>query len=509
MRRARIPLALCLLIISAAAWASTLASARTPTRRPAEVLIGNPAVGRGVRSTRPGLAEAFRFRSRSAGTITATRVYIDGHNAARMIVAALYSNRGARPGRRLAIGSLSRPRRDAWNTITIGSAAIAARGTYWIAVLGRGGKLYMRETQRWCSSASSILIGVKSLPPRWGSRPHRKSCAISAYGRASRPGTGAPTSGGTQGSGGGSGAGAGGGNGGGSGGPISGPCPLTAAAQSCWASHTGVPGYTEAQILAGQSPLTHVVGDVTVTTNGAVIRNEWIDGCIAIDANDVTIEDSLIHTQDGCQGGNGGSAPSAINDGLSGTTGLLIEDTEVDGMNGAGNTFGVTGDNYTCLRCNVHGFTQNFQEIANALIQDSYSHYLNINDQCAHANVVYDESAANSIVEHSYLDASGTGSGCITAAFNFEGAWGSPTNLTVDDSYLAGHAGADIAGDCGATNIHITNDALSANNGYNGTDYVYAFDSSNSGNVWKGNRVPELGGEAAPPPTGNPGNGNC
>ncbi len=67
------------------------------------------------------------------------------------------------------------------------------------------------------------------------------------------------------------------------------PCPLTKAAQSCWAAHTGVPGFTEAQILAGQSNLTHVVGNLTVTTPGTVINNQWIDGCIAVKANNVTI----------------------------------------------------------------------------------------------------------------------------------------------------------------------------------------------------------------------------
>ena len=39
------------------------------------------------------------------------------------------------------------------------------------------------------------------------------------------------------------------------------PCALTVAAKSCWATNTGVPGWTEAQIVAGQSPLQHVVGD--------------------------------------------------------------------------------------------------------------------------------------------------------------------------------------------------------------------------------------------------------
>ena len=114
------------------------------------------------------------------------------------------------------------------------------------------------------------------------------------------------------------------------------PCAWTAAASSCWAAHTGVlngTGFTEAQILAGQSTLRHVVGDQTITQAGTVIANEWIDGCIAVKANNVTIEDSLIDTQDQCSGGNGQAAPIAINDGGGDGTGsgvvsgLTIVDT--------------------------------------------------------------------------------------------------------------------------------------------------------------------------------------
>jgi hypothetical protein len=182
--------------------------------------------------------------------------------------------------------------------------------------------------------------------------------------------------------------------------------------------------------------LKHVMGDIAVRTAGTVIANEWIDGCIAIEANDVTIEDSLITTQDGCSGGNHGTTPSAINDGNGSTPrGLMIKHTEVDGLNDTGDAYGVTAVNYTCDHCNVHGFAKDLQESNNVLIKDTYAHDLTTNDECVHANVVYDESGTDSTVEHSYLDATGTSTGCITTAFNFEGGWGPPRNLTLDDSY--------------------------------------------------------------------------
>lgn len=288
------------------------------------------------------------------------------------------------------------------------------------------------------------------------------------------------------------------------------PCALTAAAEPCWASHTGVPGYTETQILAGQSPLRHVVGDITVTTPGAVISNEWIQGCIAVDAEDVTIEDSLIRTRDTCQGGNRGTASSAVNDGNgSSPTGLVIRDTEVDGMNAPGDAYGISGSNYTCLRCNVHGFSKNIAAGSAVLIQDTYSHDLSLKDQCSHSSTIYADSAKNVRVEHSYLTASGTSDGCITAAFMNGGSWSPPSGDTIDGSYLEGVSGADMQEGCGSTNIHVTDNAFSSVNGYHGTDYVYGFEPRDLGNIWSGNYIPQLTQAAAPPPAGVPSSGGC
>ena len=191
MRRLRITPALCLLTMSATACLCTLAWATTSTSRTARILVGNPTVGPRVRSTHGGEAEAFRFRSRSAGTITAIRVYIDSHNAAKSIATGLYSNHNHRPGRRLTSGSLSRPKRGAWNTVIVRSATIAARQAYWIAVLGQRGKLSLRITAgARCSSEHSTRTGVKSLPLRWGQRRHSLSCAMSAYGTGRHPAAG-------------------------------------------------------------------------------------------------------------------------------------------------------------------------------------------------------------------------------------------------------------------------------------------------------------------------------
>ncbi len=282
------------------------------------------------------------------------------------------------------------------------------------------------------------------------------------------------------------------------------PCALNAGAESCWAAHTGVPGYTEAQILAGMSNLTHKTGDLTITQDGTVIDGVWLDGCIAVRANNVTIKRSLIRSQGGCQGGNGQASASAVNSGNSaangqGITGLVIQDTEVDGMNPSFDSAGIGASDYRCTRCNVHGFHKNFWLLNNAAIVDSYSHDLaSPNPSCIHAETVNADSATNVSVVHSFLKASGA-DGCVTGALMNGGSWGPGSNVTIDRNYLEGTAGADAVGACGATQISYTNNAFSNNNGYSGTLFIYGFNKSGAGNVWSGNFIPETGAAMGAP----------
>lgn len=497
--------AVCTLVASAVAWGSTPAKP-TPAPRSGPdgvattstgvVLFGDTSVEARRDYTRAGRAEAFQLRSRRSGVLTSISVYLDSRNAASIVMVGLYTDPSDHPSRQVASGLLSSPKAARWNTVIVRSTRIFSGRTYWVALLGREGRLYFRVRSRArCLGESSAQTDLKSLPSSWNPGRRQSMCSISAYGKghpegaSPKPVGSSPTSPGAN-------------------GPPAGsvPCPLAAAAESCWALHTGVPGYSEAQILAGHSALKHVVGNITVRADGAVISDKWIDGCIAIDAKNVTIENSLIVTQNTCQGGDYGTAPSAINDGDGATTtGLVIKDTEVDGMSAAGNSYGVSGGSYTCLRCNVHGFTKNLTAGNDVLIQDTYSHDLSIHDDCAHAETIYADSATNITVEHAYLRASGSSDGCITAAFMNGGTWGPPSNITLDKSYLEGFSGADMEEACGSTDIRVTNNAFSDHNGYNSTDYVYGFDRYDAGNAWSGNYVPEHDDAVL----GNPGRGGC
>jgi hypothetical protein len=305
------------------------------------------------------------------------------------------------------------------------------------------------------------------------------------------------------------------------------PCALTHAdgadgTNSCWATHTGVQsgtGFTEAQILAGQSTLKHVVGDQVLSTAGEVVKDEWIDGCVEIAAPNVTLEDSLIHSDHQCQPADGTTAPAAISTGEH-STGALVADVTVDAIdpgNGAdGDSRGVSlysgGDE--CLRCNVFGFSKDFlldgSSSGRTLLQDSYGHDL-ADDwssvsaaesaACPHENVIFDDSSSYVTIEHSY--AIGTGAGyCITGAIDDLGDYGAFGHDVVDSSYAEGVDGADMytgrSGNCG-TPFQVTNNALSNDNGYNGTDTINYW--TDTGNRWSGNYVPEFGLYFLEPPT--------
>jgi hypothetical protein len=279
---------------------------------------------------------------------------------------------------------------------------------------------------------------------------------------------------------------------------------------SCWATNTGVQagtGYTEAQIEAGQSTLTHVTGDLTITTTGTTISNEWISGCIAIEASNVTITNSLITPNgDTCSGGAHNNASSAINNGDIGSpstpTGTMIENVTVDagsspGPGTAGDTYGISLAGGECLRCNSFGFAKDFWldgAASNpALLQDSYAPSLEACtpvSTCTHMDAVFLDSSSYVTVEHSYILATNGGDN-TTAALDAQQDYGPIDHVKLDDSYVEGSAGVDVEWSCGATHSAITNTAFSKDSKFPNAPIDYY--QTNSGDVWSGNYIAETG----------------
>lgn len=279
--------------------------------------------------------------------------------------------------------------------------------------------------------------------------------------------------------------------------PPAGDCALTAAAESCWASKTGVPGWTNAQIVAGQSPLKKVNGDVTITTDGTVYANKWVEGCIAVKASNVTIQNVLVRSNHPCYGGKTAGTGALISTGANGGGGirnLRVIDTEIDGRNAPGDTMGIGQTEYTCIRCNIHGTAKGAKADQNVTVQDSYLHHLSYDGRTHTENFFYNGGAGNIVVRHNWMKANAQYS---TAAVSFNNDWAG-SNAVVDSNYLEGAGGAGFTGGAmGKTppNMHhivVTNNKFSPNNSW-GAKAAYGFDPKAPGNVWSNNTLSTTG----------------
>lgn len=123
---------------------------------------------------------------------------------------------------------------------------------------------------------------------------------------------------------------------------------------STWpnASNTGVPSGTT---------LTTVTGDLNLTTDGEIFENKLVNGTISVNADNVTIRNCKI-VVDGAYGVGSFGAN------------LLVHDCEIDGGNVVGQT-GISAENYTLQRCNIHGCDNSTWAQLNVLIEDNFIHH--------------------------------------------------------------------------------------------------------------------------------------
>jgi hypothetical protein len=133
----------------------------------------------------------------------------------------------------------------------------------------------------------------------------------------------------------------------------------TSTASGVWpdGSNTGVPEGVA---------LTNYTGPTTITASGTVIDGKKITDCILIKANDVTIKNSLLQS--------GGCFYNVLSD--NGNTGLKLIDVEIDGLNYSSGNSALAGDNFTCLRCDIHGSEDGVKAGDNTVVQDSWIHDL-------------------------------------------------------------------------------------------------------------------------------------
>jgi hypothetical protein len=239
------------------------------------------------------------------------------------------------------------------------------------------------------------------------------------------------------------------------------------------ASNTGVPAGTV---------LTLHSGDLAINTAGTVINALDITGTVAVNANNVTIENSRI------RGSNYWGI--LIKDGVTGTK---VTDTEINGGgvgSGTPGSDGIQGPG-TFLRLNIYGVENGINATGPYSLTDSYVHDLGSPGEPHYDCVQNDGGMSNITIEHDTLLSPDQNSAVMV-----DNGFGPISNVTVDNSLLAGGnytVYSDSSQGSGRiSGISFTNNRLRS--GYFG----YA-DFNGNTPVWSGN-VDDVTGKAISAP---------
>jgi hypothetical protein len=126
---------------------------------------------------------------------------------------------------------------------------------------------------------------------------------------------------------------------------------------------TTVSGYPDASNTGPTGLLRESNGNITVSRPGTVIENRRINGCITIQADNVTIRNSEIN----CDGRTG------IKNWRQDHTGLLVVDTEIECGHKSAQT-GISERNFTVRRSELFGCENIIWAEQNVVIEDNYIH---------------------------------------------------------------------------------------------------------------------------------------
>ncbi|MQY36727.1 hypothetical protein SRB17_47290 [Streptomyces sp. RB17] len=264
--------------------------------------------------------------------------------------------------------------------------------------------------------------------------------------------------------------------------------------------------FPDARTTGPRIPLTpHPTGNMSVRTDGTVIKGWDITGSLDIYADDVTIIDSKI-TSTNWWGVN--LRP--------GHRGLRILHTTVTAVPGKGPDNG--GVDYAVSNMGTSSVEVGWCDISvfgNALsmgqgyLHDNYVHNLvpfrNNGGEWQHTDAVISGGGAKGrlIVRHNTLLNPVAVDRGASAALGLFADTGHVSDTVVDGNLLAGGAYALYAGGPGATGIRVTNNVFSTRYHRNSGVYgaVTAWNAGGSGNVWRNNRFSD-GTPIIPKPAG-------
>jgi hypothetical protein len=208
-------------------------------------------------------------------------------------------------------------------------------------------------------------------------------------------------------------------------------------------------------VRPGWTPSQTTNGNLTVTTNGAVIDGMLVTGSILVRAQNVTVKNTWVYGQ--------------IYNQVSGQgyNGLLIQDTDVGPPSGVSSlsdgAIGVGG--FTALRVHIHNAEEGFRvggygssgnKLGPVDIEDSFVELAK--GACSHNDGIqgYDEPTRTTI-RHNTIDTRASGPDCTTGAI-FIGNGGADL-ITIQNNLLLG-GGYSLRMGPGGTYDHVTGNRI-------------------------------------------------
>ncbi|HWX67580.1 MAG TPA: hypothetical protein VNZ27_14265 [Rhodanobacter sp.] len=245
------------------------------------------------------------------------------------------------------------------------------------------------------------------------------------------------------------------------------------------ATNTGVPSGIS---LINQS--APVDTGLVITADNTVIDGINLSGWINVQANNVTIQNSVITSNNwwGIQYADGVTGLKVLHN--------VIKSVPGQGPDNGGYDYGIAqlgNGSMEVAYNNISGFKDGV-DVATGYVHDNYIHDLSQFDG-AHTQNVYVWCGGNGVtLQHNTL-INQTGQDYATAALYIAPDCGVQNNVTVDTNWLAGGSLVFYGGGDTATNIHVQNNSFSTaiwspDGGFNGT---VGYWSDNTGNVWSGN----------------------
>lgn len=164
---------------------------------------------------------------------------------------------------------------------------------------------------------------------------------------------------------------------------------------------TGYPDASNTGVPAGTT-LTPS-GAITVSVANTIIENKDISGGVTVNAPGVIIRKCRIRS----------STMYVVRNNATTGIPLLVEDCEIDGLLGTGNSMGFGNSNLTVRRCNIKGTENGFNVSGNTTVEDSFIHDLYTGGGAHTDGMQFNQGAANITVRHNTFQSKSGSTSCI------------------------------------------------------------------------------------------------